>query len=122
MRERDLKLVVASSATKKELRMLLPICGGDSLVDGMTSADDANHTKPDPDIVEAALDEIDLSRDEVVMLGDTPFDVEAATRAGLRIVGFRCGGWTDKDLRGAVAIYDGPAELLDRYDSSPLAR
>jgi phosphoglycolate phosphatase-like HAD superfamily hydrolase len=52
------------------------------------------------------------------MIGDTPYDVEAASRAGVRIVALRCGGWDDSALRGAAAIYDAPADLLQRYDES----
>lgn len=54
------------------------------------------------------------------MIGDTPYDVEAAQRAGVRIIAFRCGGWTDVNFDGAVAIYDGPADLLANLDTSPL--
>jgi Predicted phosphatases len=56
------------------------------------------------------------------MIGDTPYDVEAAARAGVRCIGFRSGGWNDDRLNGAIAIYDGPADLLAHYDESPLGR
>ncbi|HEX8090773.1 MAG TPA: HAD family hydrolase, partial [Blastocatellia bacterium] len=59
---------------------------------------------------------------EVLMLGDTPYDIESASGAGVRVVAFRCGGWKDADLSGAVAIYDGPADLLSHYESSPVHR
>jgi phosphoglycolate phosphatase-like HAD superfamily hydrolase len=55
------------------------------------------------------------------MIGDTPYDVESAGRAGVRVIAFRCGGWNDADLKGAVAIYDGPADLLANLDRSPVA-
>ena len=54
------------------------------------------------------------------MIGDTPYDLEAASRAGVNAIAFRCGGWTDADLAGAIAIYDGPWDLLARLDQSPL--
>ena len=60
--------------------------------------------------------------DELVMIGDTPYDVEAATRAGVRIIGFRSGGWDDEDLSGAVEIPDGPAHLLANYSGSLLGK
>ena len=60
--------------------------------------------------------------DEAIMLGDTPYDVTAAGRAGVRCVALRCGGWGDDDLRDAVAVYDDPADLLAHYDQSPFAR
>ena len=88
-----------------------------------TSSSDAKHSKPDPDIVRAALDRSGRTPSECVMVGDTPYDVEAAGTAGVPTVALRCGGWwRDADLRGAIAIYDGPADLLARYEESPLAR
>jgi phosphoglycolate phosphatase-like HAD superfamily hydrolase len=56
------------------------------------------------------------------MIGDTPYDVEAASRAGVKTIAFRCGGWDDQALRGAIAIYDGPWDLLARLDDVPFAR
>jgi phosphoglycolate phosphatase-like HAD superfamily hydrolase len=71
-------------------------------------------------VVHAALDELGLPADQVVMIGDTPYDVEAAGRAGVAIIALRCGGWDDDALKGAIAIYADPADLLAHYDSSPL--
>ena len=59
--------------------------------------------------------------DQVIMVGDTPYDVEASHRAGMRIIGVRCGDWDDEGLRGADVMYDDPADLLAHYDQSPLA-
>jgi phosphoglycolate phosphatase-like HAD superfamily hydrolase len=56
------------------------------------------------------------------MVGDTPYDIEAARRAGVATVAFRCGGSTDERLSGALAIYDDPADLLEHLDSSPFGR
>ena len=122
MRDEGLKLVVASSAKEDELNPLLKIAGADDLIEKKTSSDDAENSKPDPDIVKAALDSSGLAPGEVVMLGDTPYDIESASRAGVRVIAVRSGGWEDADLSGAVAIYDGPADLLAHYDSSPLLR
>ena len=121
MHQDGMRLVVASSAKADELEALLKVCGADHFVEGKTSSDDADRSKPDPDIVTVALRKISLPTSQVVMLGDTPYDVEAATRAGIRVIALRCGGWGDDDLAGAVAIYDDPADLLEHYDSSPLA-
>ena len=120
MRELGLKLVVATSAKEDELKPLLKIAGAADLIEEKTSSDDAENSKPDPDIVKAALDESGLSADEAVMIGDTPYDIEAASKAGLKIIAFRSGGWDDAELARAIAIYDGPAALLAQYDSSPL--
>ena len=113
---------MASSAKKDELEALLRICGADEVIEGQTSSDDAERSKPDPDIVHAALEQLGLPPDEVVMLGDTPYDVEAAGRAHVGVIAFRCGGWGDKDLAGALAVHDDPADLFAHYETSPLAR
>ena len=70
----------------------------------------------------AALARTGVPPERVLMLGDTPYDVEAATRAGIGIVGVRSGGWDGEALRGALAVYDGPADILAHYESSPFAR
>ncbi|KYF71630.1 HAD family hydrolase [Sorangium cellulosum] len=121
LHRRGLKIVIASSAQKEKLRELLKLTGAHGVIESATSSSDAEKSKPDPDIVEAALHKLGLPPGEVVMIGDTPYDVEAAARAGLRTIGFRSGGWTDSGLTGAIAIYDGPADLLAQLDASPLA-
>jgi phosphoglycolate phosphatase-like HAD superfamily hydrolase len=89
-------------------------------MDEKATASDARRSKPDPDIVVAAIEQAELEAAHLVMIGDTPYDVEAATKAGVRIIGFRSGGWKDADLSGAVEIYDGPGHLLQSYSSSLL--
>jgi HAD superfamily hydrolase (TIGR01509 family) len=121
MRGDGLRLVVATSASGDDLALLLERAGIADLVDAATDSDDAESSKPSPDIVEAALQQAGVPPGEAVMLGDTPYDVAAAGRAGVRILAFRCGGWGDADLAGAAAVYDGPAALLEAYDSSLLA-
>ena len=122
MRDAGLKLAVASSAEPDELKALLRVAGAGDLVVGASSADDVGRSKPDPDVVHAALGRLALDPAQVVMIGDTPYDMEAAARAGVRFIGFRCGGWDGERLRGAIAVYDGPADLLARFDGSPLVR
>ena len=119
MKKAGLELAVASSAKKDELKDLLKVCGADEFIEASTSSDDAENSKPDPDIVHAALEELGHPKEQVVLLGDTPYDVEAARKAGVRVVALRCGGWGDDDLKGAVRIYDDPAELLARFGESP---
>ena len=116
LKARGLTVVAASSAKEDELRPLLRIAGAASLLDDATSSDDADASKPDPDIIVAALGRARAEPADALMIGDTPYDVEAATRAGVRVVGFRCGGWSDDDLRGTVAVYDGPWDLVARLD------
>ena len=120
LRDTGLRLAVASSAKKEELAPFLKIAGAEGLFEEKTSSDDAASSKPDPDIVAAALDRLGLDPEEVVMIGDTPYDVEAANRARIDVIAFRSGGWGDEDLAAAVAVYDGPADLLESLDESPL--
>jgi phosphoglycolate phosphatase-like HAD superfamily hydrolase len=81
------------------------------------------HSKPDPDIVQAALRLSGSQAAHSAMIGDTPYDVEAAARARVPAVALRCGGWWDDSaLARATAIYDDPADLLAHFDASPLAR
>ena len=115
-----MKAMAASSAKRDELEALLKIADASSLLGDSTSADDAEESKPDPDIVHAALQKAGADARDAVMIGDTPYDIEAATRAGVTVIAFRCGGWNDASLRGAIAIYDGPWDLLARLESSPL--
>lgn len=116
-----LTVVVATSAQQEEVKGLLTICGGQALVKDATTSDDAERSKPDPDIIVAALEKSGASPDRAVMIGDTPYDIEAASRAGLAAIALRCGGWDDSKLQGAIAIYDHPRDLLDRLAQSPFS-
>lgn len=121
MKGEGLTLVAASSSTSSEVEKLLEKVGAGGLVESATSSTDAEHSKPDPDIVEAALEKAGFPPEQVVMIGDSPYDVEAAHKAGIEIIGLRCGGFSDSDLAGTITIYDDPADLLARFDDSPLA-
>jgi HAD superfamily hydrolase (TIGR01509 family) len=107
-----MKLGVASSAQQSELGPLLAVARVQDLIEETTSSADAAGSKPDPDIIQAALRRLDLAARHVIMVGDTPYDVQAAERAGIQSIALRCGGRSDDELAGAVAIYDDPAELL----------
>jgi phosphoglycolate phosphatase-like HAD superfamily hydrolase len=118
------RIVLASSAKGDELERYEEIAGIAGLVDDATSSDDAERSKPFPDIFLAALDRLaPIGAADAVAVGDTPYDAEAAGRAGLRTVGVLCGGFPEAELReaGCVAIYRDPADLLANYDRSPLA-
>lgn len=82
----------------------------------------AEHSKPEPDLVLAALKTLGMSPHEAVMLGDTPYDVQACQKAGVDIIALRSGGWSAKDLDGAIAVYADCAELLQKLDDSPLGK
>lgn len=114
-------LAVATSASTKDLNLLLQAAGIRDLIAEQTSSDDAEHSKPDPDIVAAALRKAGVEPALAVMLGDTPYDVEAAHRAGIEVVGFECGGWARQELP-AEEVYADASDLLRRYDRSLFAR
>ena len=116
-----LRIALASSAKEEELEVYKKIAHIEDLVEEETSADDAERSKPHPDIFEAALKQLgDVSADEAVVIGDTPYDAEAAGKLRLRTIGVRCGGFPEEELlaAGAIAIYDDPADLLARYEET----
>ncbi|MEH2379223.1 MAG: HAD family hydrolase [Nostoc sp.] len=120
MQKSGLHLIVASSASSEELDIMLKIAQVDDLLSEVTTSDDAKASKPAPDIVEAALNKGQMTPDKVVMLGDSPYDIESAGKAGVGVIALRCGGFSDEQLSGAIAIYDDPEDLLQHYDSSIL--
>ncbi|MGA7933054.1 MAG: HAD family hydrolase, partial [Kovacikia sp.] len=120
LRDRGLHLIVASSASQQELDVLLEIAHVKDLLSEITSSNDAASSKPAPDIVRAALKKAQLDPEKTVMLGDTPYDIEAANQVGVGVIAFRCGGFSDEQLSQAIAIYNDPADLLLHYDQSPL--
>jgi phosphoglycolate phosphatase-like HAD superfamily hydrolase len=117
-----LTLVIATSASDDEMRALLDRAGVADLIHDATSSGDVESSKPEPDVIGAALEKGRLRPGEAVMIGDTPYDIAAAVRASVPTIALRCGGWWDDlALGGAVAIYDDPADLLVHYDDSPLS-
>jgi HAD superfamily hydrolase (TIGR01509 family) len=120
-RREGLKLVIATSAAESELEAMLRQVGLDDLIEKKTSSSDADKSKPDPDIIQAALEKGNLSPRSAILLGDTPYDIEAAARAAVDTVALLCGGWDADALRGAIAIYEDPADLLGRFTSSPFS-
>ena len=121
LRDDGYRLVTATSANSDELATLLRVGGIEDLIFHRTSSSDAKDSKPDPDIVEAALKPAECDAGQAIFLGDTPYDVEAALKAKVRVVALRSGGWSDEDLRGAERVYEGVADLLDNYEASPFA-
>jgi HAD superfamily hydrolase (TIGR01549 family) len=118
------RIAVASSSTKDELDEFLQIARVADLADVTISADDADRSKPYPDIFEAALRELGRPNPrEAIVIGDTPYDAQAASAAGLETIALLCGGFPEEELRasGCIAIYRDPADLLERYQESPLS-
>jgi len=119
------KVVLASSASKGELDHYLDLLDVRDLVAATTCADDVENTKPAPDIFATALQKVaPLGADDVIVIGDTPYDIEAAAKCGIAAIGLRSGKFSDEALQGAgaVALYDDVAALLADYDQSPLGR
>jgi HAD superfamily hydrolase (TIGR01509 family) len=119
LKDDGFKLIVATSASGNELGPLLEAAGVAGLLTLTTSSSDAAESKPDPDIVQAAVRKSGIAPEKLIMLGDTPYDVQAAIGAHVNLVGLLSGGWTIAELSGATAIYDHPADLLEWYDYSP---
>lgn len=124
IRSRGQRIVLASSGKAEEVEAYKEIAGIADLIDDATSSDDAERSKPFPDIFRAAFDKLGLvSATEAMVVGDTPYDAEAARQAGLASVGVLCGGFAEDALRasGCVAVYRDPQHLAEAYDTSPLA-
>jgi HAD superfamily hydrolase (TIGR01509 family) len=117
------KIALASSGKDDEVRHYEKLLGIEGLIDCRTTSDDVAHSKPSADIFVAALNLLKLPASEAVAIGDTPYDVGAAKKIDLRVIGVLCGGFSEDVLRGegAIAIYREPADLLQHYYQSPLA-
>ena len=126
LREDGYRLALASSSNKQDLETYKKIANIADLLEANTSADDAEKSKPHPDIFEAALNHLGgLQPNEAVVIGDTPYDGQAASKLGIReIIGVLCGGFSERDLRhaGAQQIFQNPADLLAHYDQSLFSR
>jgi len=124
LRERGLRVVLASSAPQEELDILLKVIDADDLIDGATSSSDVETAKPEPDVIAAALEKAGATADEAIMIGDTRWDVESARNAGVDTIGVLTGGRGRSELieSGAVAVYADVAEILADLDASPLGQ
>ena len=120
LKRRDHTVVLASSAKEEEIDHYLDLLEARDLADSWTTSADVEATKPEPDLVAAAMQKAgELS---AVMVGDTTWDVEAAARAEIKTIGVLTGGFSEAELReaGAVDVFASPAELLQRLDNTPL--
>lgn len=118
------RIALASSAKGDELEQYKKLLHVEDLLDADTSKDDARRSKPYPDIFGAALEKLgNPPRKTALVIGDTPYDAQAARALGVAVIGVLCGGFAERDLlaAGCGAIYRDPADLLARYDISPLS-
>ena len=119
IRDDNKRITLASSGKKKDTEYYIDLLQIADLIDGYVSGDDADSSKPEPDIFAASLKKLgNISPADAVTVGDTKFDVEAARKAGLKTIAVLCGGTSETVLRevGAIAIYNDPADLLAHYD------
>jgi HAD superfamily hydrolase (TIGR01549 family) len=120
LKRRDRVVVLASSSPQKELDHYLDLLDARKLVDGWTTNEDVEATKPEPDLVRAAMDR--AGSDEATMVGDAPWDVESARKAGVETVCVITGGFSEQELRdaGAAAVFESVEELRRRLAETPL--
>jgi len=123
-KEAGIRIALASSADKDDLQVYKRLVGIQELVEKETSANEANRSKPHPDIFVAALGRLNVPANKCLALGDTPYDAQAAGLAGIRTIGVTTGGWSRTELMdaGCIEVYDSVAELFKRFESSALVR
>jgi HAD superfamily hydrolase (TIGR01509 family) len=123
LKSRGHTVVLASSAKEDEVEKYLDLLDARELADSWTTSADVEETKPQPDLVNAALERSGGSADEAVMVGDTPWDVHAAENAGVKTITVRTGGFGDDELRdaGSIEVYESVAELRAKLDETPLS-
>jgi len=123
IRADEKKIGLASSGKGQEVDAYTKLCDIEDLIDAQVTSDDADSSKPAPDIFEASLKKLKVDQSRAVAVGDTRFDAESAGKIGLAAIGVLCGGKPTEELRaaGMIAIYQDPADLLGRYEASPLA-
>ena len=117
------RIALASSATHDDLATYKQIMNVEDLVDAATTTTEVKSSKPEPDLFFVTLDKLgDIAPNDVIVVGDTPYDAEAAGKANLRTIGVLSGGFSEETLRkaGCIAIYQNIADLLTHYDESPL--
>jgi HAD superfamily hydrolase (TIGR01549 family) len=121
LKRRGHAVVLSSSAKQDEVDRYLDLLDVREVADGWTTSADVEATKPEPDLVRAALDEAET--DDAVMVGDTVWDVKAAARAGIETLAVLTGGFSDAELRdaGALDVFDSVLELQSSLDGTPLA-
>jgi HAD superfamily hydrolase (TIGR01509 family) len=122
LKQRGRTVVLASSAPQKEIDVYLDLLDARELADAWTTDDDVEATKPEPDLVQAALEK--AGTEDAVMVGDTPWDVEAARKAGIETICVITGGFSEQELReaGAVAVFESVEELWKRLEETPFGR
>jgi HAD superfamily hydrolase (TIGR01509 family) len=121
MREQNLRIAIATSSEKYDLEIFKTLLKIHDLIEEDATADDAENAKPEPDIFQTALNFLGVQPVEALALGDTPWDVKAAAKAGVKTVAVESGGWKEEQLReaGAIAVYADVADIVRNFEQSP---
>ncbi len=122
LRKDGKRIALASSGNEDEVEHYVKLMSVQEFVDAQTTKTNVKHSKPQPDVFTSALQLLHLPAQEAVVIGDTPYDVQAAKKIELRTIALLCGGFSEDELRasGAVAMYRDPADLLESYSRSLL--
>jgi HAD superfamily hydrolase (TIGR01509 family) len=117
LKDAGIRVVLATSAPKKELDVLTGVLDSDDALHATTSSDDVETAKPEPDIVNVALERAGVQASEALFVGDAVWDMKAAGRAGVRAIGVRSGGFGAEELTdaGALQVFDDPQAVLDAF-------
>lgn len=120
LRSRGLEVVLASSGVEEQTQRLLEKLGAEEMSEGSPSSDDVDASKPAPDLIEKAIEQV--SGSQAVMIGDAVWDIQAANKAGVFSIGLLCGGFGEGELRdaGADLVFESPQDLLEHLDQTPL--
>ena len=120
--ERGVAVVLATSAPQRELDALLDVLGASDAIDVVTSGEDVKTAKPDPQVVEVALERAAVAAGSALLVGDAVWDIRAASNAGVASVGVQSGGYGEEELlaAGAIAVYEDAADVLAHLDDLPV--
>lgn len=123
LRDDGKRIALASSGNDAEVEHYVKLAALGELIEARTSKSDVAHSKPNPDVFAAALHLLHLQPQDAIVIGDTPYDVQAAKKIGLPTIALLCGGFAEDELvaSGAVAVFRDPADLLESYARSPLS-
>jgi HAD superfamily hydrolase (TIGR01509 family) len=121
---RRMQVVLATSAPEDELARLRSLLDCEDLISAVTSSEDVDTAKPEPDLVAIALDRAGVPAERAVFVGDAVWDAQAAVRAGVISIGVRSGGVSAEELQsaGATMVFDGPRDLCQHIEASPIGQ
>jgi HAD superfamily hydrolase (TIGR01509 family) len=117
--DRGFRVVLATASSEEDVRAIVKAAGLQDVIPEWTTADDVKRAKPAPDVICAAVEKAGANAHHTVLIGDTPYDLEAARAAGAHVIALRCGGWNDDALDGAIEVFNDPADLLRNWMQTP---